>query len=147
MEKNKEKWISLKEAAKISGYSPDYIGEMIRKGKIPGKQVYYNIAWMTTAEALLGYKQREKKKGERKATLKDNISGVLSEIKQKILWEMKTLKLFAKTFKYVLPIIIILVLSFSMLLFYLFSIGKQEAKTLPQTPPGEIEQVPRELKY
>jgi len=147
MEKNKEKWISLKEAAKISGYSSDYIGEMIRKGKIPGKQVYYNIAWMTTAEALLEYKQREKKKGERKATFKDNISGVLSEIKQKIIWEMKTLKLFAKTFKYVLPIIIILVLSFSILLFYIFSIGKQEIETLPQALPGETEQVPRELKY
>jgi len=147
MEKNKEKWISLKEAAKISGYSPDYIGEMIRKGKIPGKQVYYNIAWMTTAEALLEYKQREKKKGERKANLKDNISGVLSEIKQKILWEMKTMKLFVKTFKYVLPIIIILVLSFSMLLFYLFSVGKQEIKTLPEVAPKEIEQQPAELEY
>ena len=147
MEKNKEKWISLKEAAKISGYSPDYIGEMIRKGKIPGKQVYYNIAWMTTAEALLGYKQREKKKGERKSSFKDNISSALSEIKQKILWEIRTLKLFAKTFKYILPIIIILVLSFSMLLFYIFSIGKQEVETLPQALPQETEQVPKELKY
>lgn len=39
-----EKLISLKEAARISGYAPDYIGQLIRKGKIAGKQVYYNVA-------------------------------------------------------------------------------------------------------
>jgi len=52
---NQEKLISLKEAAEISGYAPDYIGQLIRKGKLPGKQVYYNVAWMTTEAALREY--------------------------------------------------------------------------------------------
>ena len=58
----KEKsYISLKEAAKMSGYSPDYVGQLIRAGKISGKQVYSNISWVTTEEAILDYLQKEKK--------------------------------------------------------------------------------------
>lgn len=48
--------INLKEAAQISGYSSDYIGQLIRQGKIFGEQVYINVAWMTTAEEVLKYK-------------------------------------------------------------------------------------------
>ena len=32
-----EKMITLKEAAKISGYAPDYVGQLIRKGKLQQK--------------------------------------------------------------------------------------------------------------
>jgi hypothetical protein len=42
------KYITLKEAAKISGYASDYIGQLIRRGKLPGKQIYCTVAWMTT---------------------------------------------------------------------------------------------------
>ena len=62
--KNEKNLISLKEAAKISGYSSDYIGQLIRAGKIPGKQVYSNIAWMTTAEAVIEYKKSGKSKNK-----------------------------------------------------------------------------------
>jgi hypothetical protein len=55
--------ITLKEAAEISGYAPDYVGQLIRKGKIYGKQVYFNVAWMTTREAVLSYIE---KSGEKK---------------------------------------------------------------------------------
>ena len=48
-------YITLKEAALISGYAPDYIGQLIRRGKIPGKQVYANVAWVTTKEAISAY--------------------------------------------------------------------------------------------
>jgi hypothetical protein len=136
--KNEQKYISLKEAAQISGYSPDYIGYLIRSGKIPGKQVYCNIAWMTTAEAVLGYKQREQKKGENKIGFKDKILDFFRETKQKILWEIKILKLFTKTFRYVLPIIIILILSFSALIFFIFSIKFQ--KNIPEARPAIEEQ-------
>lgn len=56
MAKKEEKLITLKEAAELTGYTPDYIGQLIRKGKIYGKQVYFNVAWMTTAEAVMAYK-------------------------------------------------------------------------------------------
>lgn len=55
-----KKYISLKEAAELSGYTPDYVGQLIRKGKLPGKKVYANVAWMTTAEDLEAYMEAVK---------------------------------------------------------------------------------------
>ncbi len=54
------KYISLKEASKISGYSSDYIGQLIRSGKLPGKQVFSNVAWMTTEKDIKEYKEKNK---------------------------------------------------------------------------------------
>ncbi len=53
-------FITLKEASERFGYAPDYIGQLIRKGKIEGKQVYANLAWMTTAEAIEDYIAKDK---------------------------------------------------------------------------------------
>lgn len=52
---NKEKLISLKEAAELTGYAPDYIGQLIRKGRLYGKQVYRDVVWMTTEKAVQDY--------------------------------------------------------------------------------------------
>jgi uncharacterized integral membrane protein len=57
-----KKRISLKEAAELSGYSPDYLGQLIRSGKLEGEQVFLNVAWMTTEEAVLKYMERGGKK-------------------------------------------------------------------------------------
>lgn len=54
MAKNND-FISLKEAAKISGYSADYLGQLIRSGKLPGKQVFSNVSWVTTEDAVVAY--------------------------------------------------------------------------------------------
>ena len=53
--KDSKNHITLKQAAEISGYSSDYIGQLIRQGKIAGKQVYYNTAWVTTEEEVRKY--------------------------------------------------------------------------------------------
>ncbi len=82
MEKNK--YITLREAAKISGYAPDYIGQLIRKGKLPGKEVYCNTAWLTTEDAVLAYKNRKKESSvisflrvwQQKALSETKISGL-----------------------------------------------------------------------
>lgn len=63
-DKQKEGYITLKEAASISGYSPDYVGQLIRKGRIEGKQVYANVAWMTTRGALEEYLASERARGK-----------------------------------------------------------------------------------
>ena len=142
---SKQKWISLKEAAEISGYSPDYIGYLIRTGKIPGKQVYFNIAWRTTAEAVLNYKQREQKRELGQSTFGGKILSFFREIKGKIFWELRVLKLFAKTFKYVLPIIIILILSLSALIFFIFSTKFQ--KSPPKAEQTIEKEFPQYFKY
>lgn len=54
-EEKRAGYITLKEASERFGYAPDYIGQLIRKGKIEGKQVYANVAWMTTEEAMMEY--------------------------------------------------------------------------------------------
>lgn len=48
-------YISLKEAAQITGYSPDYIGQLIRSGKLEGKQVFQHVVWVTTEDAIEKY--------------------------------------------------------------------------------------------
>lgn len=56
-------FISLREAAEISGYSSDYIGQLIRNGKLDGKQVYTNVSWVTTEAAVRAYMQ-DKSRGK-----------------------------------------------------------------------------------
>ena len=59
-----DEFITLKEAAQITGYSADYIGQLIRAGKLEGKQVYSNVAWVTTREALEDYRSHKDARGE-----------------------------------------------------------------------------------
>ena len=75
--KNKE-YISLKEASEISGYSPDYVGQLIRGGKLPGKQIFQQVAWVTTEEDLKSYMEHKQvgasiktagRAGERKGSI------------------------------------------------------------------------------
>ncbi len=55
MSERVEKIISLREASKISGYSRDYIGSLIRQKKIYGTQVSGSVSWFTTAEDIVRY--------------------------------------------------------------------------------------------
>ncbi len=68
-------YITLKEASERFGYAPDYIGQLIRKGKIEGKQVYANVAWVTTDEAMEAYKTEA---GEKRATKAETPSSKFS---------------------------------------------------------------------
>lgn len=45
--------ITLREASKISGYNSDYLGYLIREGKMNGRKVGRN--WMTTTEDVKYY--------------------------------------------------------------------------------------------
>ncbi len=72
-----DEYINLKEAAQITGYSADYIGQLIRAGKLEGKQVYSNVAWMTTREALEAYQQNKDKKAE-EPSYSDRLKKVLT---------------------------------------------------------------------
>ncbi len=54
-ESEQEHYLSLKEAAELTDYTPDYIGQLIRSGKIEGRQVYTNVSWVTTEKAVRTY--------------------------------------------------------------------------------------------
>ena len=64
MEGEKEQFISLKKAAKVSGYSPDYLGYLIRIKKIKGKKIYSNISWQTNLEEIIRYSKKIKKSSD-----------------------------------------------------------------------------------
>jgi len=57
-----KKYISLKEAARISGYSPDHIGYLIREDKVSGKQVFFGAKWTTTQKAIEDYSELKRRK-------------------------------------------------------------------------------------
>ena len=65
------KLVSLKEAAEISGYAPDYIGWLIREKKVRGKRSYAETSWELSEKTVRKYKElRDKRKRERKENLK-----------------------------------------------------------------------------
>ncbi len=51
--------ISLREAAELTGYHPDYLSQLIRKNKLAGEQV--GRTWLTTKEAVDAYLLTAKK--------------------------------------------------------------------------------------
>ncbi|MBD3208149.1 MAG: DUF2341 domain-containing protein, partial [Candidatus Nealsonbacteria bacterium] len=49
--------IDLKEAAAISGYHPDYIGSLLREGRIAGKKIETQSSWQVAREEIKRYKK------------------------------------------------------------------------------------------
>lgn len=82
MEKEKKtQYISLKQASLISGYHPDYLSYLIRKGKVKGVRV--GKSWLTTRESVLHYlseTKREKKKVMRKKIVFKNSKETIKKI-------------------------------------------------------------------
>ncbi len=113
--------INLKEAAQISGYAPDYIGQLIRKGKIAGQQVYCNVQWMTTREAILEYLRKDRKEPE-PTTIKKGAVEFARRIKIKILEKSRPGQLLSFTLYFIVAFSII----FSFLLFYIFSVNMEK---------------------
>ena len=142
----KGKFISLKEASRISGYSSDYIGYLIREGKIEGRPVYTNISWQTTAEEVLNYKNRTAKRDAESG--KKMVNNFL-HFQRRASREIRIIKLFFATFRSVLPIILVLILSFSILIGFFLYIGLGKQNILNSKPQGNLERVNEEnyLRY
>jgi hypothetical protein len=115
---DKNKLITLKEAAKISGYTPDYIGQLIRSGKIKGEKVYCQITWMTTEADLLVYKNNFSDEDEKKSFLA-MFFNFIKAYKNKIESELEFLNIFLKNIKTIIPILIILVSCCIVICFFL----------------------------
>jgi excisionase family DNA binding protein len=58
------KWLTVNEAAKLSGYHPETIRELIRDGKIQGQK--FSIVWMVRRESLLAYTKKAQALGEKR---------------------------------------------------------------------------------
>lgn len=48
-------YVTLKETAELANYTPDYIGQLFRAGKIHGEQVYSSVAGVTTEAEVRSY--------------------------------------------------------------------------------------------
>lgn len=114
---NKEKFLTLKEASDISGYAPDYIGQLIRKGKVSGKQIYHNVAWVTTEDAIRKYMEEERRKP------KGFITRKLYQAQAELTRPTKNLP---KALKLALYFSIITLILFIVFLFYIFSVNLEK---------------------
>jgi hypothetical protein len=138
MEEN-NKYITLRDAAQLSGYTQDYIGQLIRKGKLPGKQVFNAVAWMTTEEAIKKYIAENKESVSQKSS--QNV-GVMAKISH--CWnELGTEAGMMKILKGSLYAITAMLAVFMIVLFYALSVSmdkKFQQKALENIPNVSSEQ-------
>lgn len=76
-------YLTLKEASLRTEYTPDYIGQLIRAGKIEGKQVYSNVAWVANESSLRNYlelKGKESRLGSQSQTFVGEFPDLLRPI-------------------------------------------------------------------
>ena len=57
-------WLTVQEAAKLSGYNPETLRELIRQGKIKARK--FSIVWMVSRESLLAYMAKVQAMGEKR---------------------------------------------------------------------------------
>ena len=57
-------WLTVNEAAKLSGYHPESIRELIRQEKIEARK--FSIVYQVNRESLLAYIAQAKKMGEKR---------------------------------------------------------------------------------
>lgn len=58
---DKDRLISLSQAAELYGFNPVYLGELARKGRLQAQKV--GASWVTTPAAVEEYIRSRKKKG------------------------------------------------------------------------------------
>jgi excisionase family DNA binding protein len=61
-------WLTVQEAAKLSGYHPEYIRRLIRDGEITAKK--FSIVWMVKRKSLLSYLEKARNSEDRRYTPK-----------------------------------------------------------------------------
>ena len=57
-------WLSVKEAAKLSGYHENHIRRLLRAGLIQAQR--WGNAWMVNQPSLLEYLEQAREKGEKR---------------------------------------------------------------------------------
>ena len=137
-QKKEKKYITLKEASLLSGYSSDYVGQLIRSGKISGKRVYANPVWMTTEKDLMDYIEANRPNGSSDKSSESKISNIFRSWRTRVRSELEILKLY----KGILYFSITVSLVFSLFVFYVFSVNfdawlSQRSNQGVETGPAE----------
>jgi len=63
-----DEWLSVSEAAKLSGYHPEYIRRLIRDGEIEARK--FSIVWQVQRESLNAYIEAAKSHDDKRFTPK-----------------------------------------------------------------------------
>ena len=61
---NKTNWLTVNEAANLSGYHPERIRELIRDNKIIAQK--FSIVWQVNRKSLLAYVSKMQEMGEKR---------------------------------------------------------------------------------
>ena len=64
MAKEKEDWISIEDAAHLTGYTGDYVRKLAKAKKITARKIV--IVWQVSQASLLKYKEEMDTKGEKR---------------------------------------------------------------------------------
>jgi excisionase family DNA binding protein len=70
MKPNGGDWLTVNEAAGLTGYNPEYIRELIRQGRITARK--FSIVWMVNRESLLSYQAQAQALGEKRGRKPEN---------------------------------------------------------------------------
>jgi excisionase family DNA binding protein len=70
MATNSDEWLTVKEAAKLSGYDPEHIRRLIREDEIKARK--FSIVWMVNRESLLEYVRKAQAWGKKRGRKPEN---------------------------------------------------------------------------
>ena len=122
--REQEKYLTLREASKISGYSRDYLGRLIREQKIDGMRLVGTSAWVMTEETLLEY-MRTNKSGRLQDRRDRAVKRLESELtERKWFGGVPRPLLWLESASYFLLVAVILFFAF---LFYIYSVVLDKA--------------------
>jgi len=70
MATNSGQWLTVSEAAKLSGYDPEHIRRLIREGEIEAHK--FSIVWMVSRDSLLEYVKKAQTWGKKRGRKPEN---------------------------------------------------------------------------
>ena len=68
MPTNGNEWLSVSDAAKLSGYHPEYIRRLIREGEIEARK--FSIVWQVQKKSLIAYVENAESHSDKRYTPK-----------------------------------------------------------------------------
>jgi excisionase family DNA binding protein len=64
MTEDGDEWLTVREAAKLSGYDPEHVRRLVRDGKVTARKV--SIVWLLDRKSLLVYLEKARNSDDRR---------------------------------------------------------------------------------